>query len=129
MRINGIVKFIRYYPNGRIKSVGSCMDIDLVRQSRLGLFVKEVNDAPDPETHYVDTSGGVPAAHALATRPTMAVALDKPSILADGIDRATLSGFPAGATVHVRGATQTVDDGVLEVTSDIDGVFEISTLR
>lgn len=126
MRIHGRVRYVRYYPDGQIKSRGDCSDVDLVFQSRVGLLVMEIDAGDiDGSTHYIDVSGGRAATHALRERPRMALTLDKTTILSDGVDRATIVGLPVGATVRLRSLIQTVDDGMIEITSDIDGEFQI----
>ena len=126
MRINGRVSYIRYRPNGFIKSQGSCFEADFIHQSRVGLFVMEIDDVViNARTHYVDVSGGGPVNHVVALRPAMTLVLDKTSIIANGVDKATLTGIPPDAILHSQGRTQSVSDGTVEITSDFDDALDI----
>lgn len=76
-----------------------------------------------------DASGGLGgkyiAGGVLAPRPAMPASLDKTSIQATGLDKATISAIPAGATaavVDVNGRSDyTISDGLLEITADVAG--------
>jgi hypothetical protein len=67
-------------------------------------------------------------AGSLTARPATTCTLDKSTITADGIDTATLSSIPVGATVAVtdgNGITiYTVNDGTLEITADDPGTIK-----
>jgi hypothetical protein len=80
---------------------------------------------PNFMAHYI--AGSPPA---VTARPSPACPLDKPTITADGLDTATVSGIPTGASVRVtdsNGATDyTVNDGTLEVTADEPGTITIT---
>lgn len=127
MRIHGVARYIRYRLDGSIKSVGSCSGADLIFQSRVGLFVKEIEsgDTIDPLSHFVDVSSGRADTHVVALRPRMTLVLDKSTINADGTDKAIISGVPIGI-VRVRAERKIVNDGIVEITSDIEGAFDVS---
>jgi len=63
-------------------------------------------------------------------RPDNPAQLDKTSIVADGVDVATLSGVPVGAVVTLSAVgvleRVTVDDGVLEITAELPGDYTVS---
>lgn len=81
-----------------------------------------IDQPPDitPDRHYVT---GSPAA--VVQRPALGATLNKPSIAANGVDQAILSGVPAGATIKVRdvhGMSDYLADGTtLEITADEPG--------
>lgn len=76
----------------------------------------------DPETNYVD-----PATKEIRARPLLALSVDRTTIAADGVDKATISGVPAGARYAVLGTPLTgqVDDGTIEVTSTRRGAVTV----
>jgi hypothetical protein len=80
-------------------------------------------DAGIGRTHYALDG-------ALTARPLPACTLDKTTIIADGLDTATLSGIPAGSSVRVtdsNGTTDyTVNDGAMEITADEPGTITIT---
>lgn len=59
----------------------------------------------------------------IVERPTLA--FDKTTILADGEDKATLTGLPDPCTVLVDGTPYEVTGGTLQVTSDMPATYEI----
>ena len=68
--------------------------------------------------HYVD--GGL-----IVNRPTMPGTLDKPQILADGLDLATISNLPQPCTVTFSDQTYLVEDGEFAFTADIPGSYTV----
>lgn len=115
--------YIRYFPNGRIKSSGIVSQLgDLNRQNRLGLLLKQVPpDMVNVSEKYVDISGG-PGNHVVASRPVMSISIDKVSIQDDGIDKATITGLPVGTVITVNDQSEiTVNDGLFEFTTVLPG--------
>jgi hypothetical protein len=82
-------------------------------------------DEATPAAHYI--AGSPPT---VTTRPATVCTLDKTTIADDGLDTATLSGIPIGATVAVTDqngtTTYTVNDGTLEITADDPGTITIT---
>lgn len=72
----------------------------------------------DDLIHYVD--GGL-----IVNRPTMPCTIDKPQILADGNDLATISGLPEPCTVSFKGEEYEVTDGSFSFTANIPGIFTV----
>lgn len=108
--------FASYDPaTGKMYQYGTCSDGDLGIQP--GTVIEcgpEVRDS----THYV-LSGVVTA------RGTLTATLDKATIVADGVDTATLSPLPNPCEVSVNGSPVTVTDGSLEVTAALVGTYRI----
>lgn len=77
-----------------------------------------VSGQGDPALQYVSDE-------AIVDRPEMALTADRCEIAANGVATATITGIPAGAIVSVRGRTVQVMDGVLEVTADRPGRYEV----
>ena len=78
--------------------------------------------ALDPATQYV--IGGL-----AVERPESQAACDRLQINADGEDVATIAGLPQSCVVSISGpvsATFDVDDGELQFTASIPGVYRIS---
>ncbi|HWK45137.1 MAG TPA: hypothetical protein VNT30_10465 [Stellaceae bacterium] len=95
---------------GRIVQMGLCPPEMVSLQARAGLDVITVPDGTvfNDVTHYV-------VAGAVTPRPSLT--LDKTAIAANGTDTAILSGLPNPCTVFVDGTSQTVTDGVLELSA------------
>jgi hypothetical protein len=93
-------------------------------QVQAGTCIEVATDVSQ-NTHYFAGGWAVTARSALP-------APDKTSITADGIDAATWSDLPEGASVVVRALTGAVqstvvgDDGVFSFTSDAAGTFTIT---
>lgn len=111
---------------GLIKRVGSAMDGGggagtASSQAGAGESVL-IGVSASPETEYVDVATG-----AVKPRPTLGLSIDKTTIVADGVDAATISGIPAGAQYAIIGTSigGTVNDGTLEVTSAKKGKLEV----
>lgn len=71
--------------------------------------------------HYVVAGDAVP-------RPENPATLDVPTIAADGVDVATVSGIPTGTLATIDGPTIAaipVDDGSLELTADVPGTYTV----
>lgn len=77
----------------------------------------------DPSDKYV--VGG-----AVTLRPAMQATLDVPTIAANGTDKATISGVPAGARARVEDvngiSVYVVTDGRLEITADVAGSISVA---
>lgn len=65
-----------------------------------------------PATHFVATLGEVPT---LQDRPPLVVTLDKVTIVADGVDEATLTGLPDPCEIVIDADDPTVETTVAEV--------------
>lgn len=61
----------------------------------------------------------------LRARPHMGVSIDKTEIAADGIDKATVSEIPLGATVFVDDVPSDHIGHTLELTSDMPATYRI----
>lgn len=76
-----------------------------------------------PSGYYVADGRAVP-------RPRMGCVVSKTTILANGTDSLSISSVPAGAAVSIMDANgqhqYKVDDGILEITSDVVGSFRIT---
>lgn len=58
-------------------------------------------------------------------RPVMPGTLDKPQILADGNDLATISNLPQPCTVTFKGQQYPVEDGSFSFTANIPGSYTV----
>jgi hypothetical protein len=58
------------------------------------------------ETSYIQNGEAI-------SRPTMSIFLDKPSILADGVDILTISGIPVNANIKIRKDATLLQDTVI----------------
>lgn len=59
-------------------------------------------------------------------KPEMSLMLDTDTVPADGETLATISGIPAGTTAIVGDQLLIVDDGMLEMSFDLPGEYEVS---
>ncbi len=85
--------------------------------------IDDPNDSFTESTHYV-------AAGIVTSRPAMpVVTVDKNTLLADGVDKVTISGILQGAEIYVNGRMRATMDatGVLEYTTDLVGIQTIET--
>lgn len=76
----------------------------------------------DGATQYIVDGEPVP-------RPPNPAAINKTQLDADGADEAVLTGIPIGSTVDILGpvtSSTQVDDGDLEITVDVPGVYRIT---
>lgn len=82
--------------------------------------VYDIGSEADDSSHYIVNDTPVP----LAAQPAV---LDKTSIIADGVDAATLSGLPNPSTVTLlNDYTETiVTDGTLVFTADVPGKYRL----
>ena len=112
--------------SGRIKRTGVAMDAGggasaAASQAEAGEGVL-VGVTANPMTQYVDTSS-----NSVVARPSLILSIDKTTIVADGVDTATITGIPANATFAIpsRKLSGVISDGVLEVTSNVAGAFDV----
>lgn len=95
--------------------VGARENMD-AKPLQAGQTLVEIADEVSPQTHCWDGTEVVP-------RTAMGAALDRLTIPPDGTTAATLSGIPAGteATLFWAGGVtvEQIDDGVVEITSDV----------
>lgn len=64
----------------------------------------------------------------IVDRPSMSGTLDKPEILADGVDEATITGLPTECNVTVSGpvdGSTPVTNGTFAMTADIPGIYMV----
>ncbi len=87
-------------------------------QNQAGYGESWLVGSANPCFQYVDLVTGL-----IAQRPTMPGTLDKPQILADGLDLATISNLPQPCTVTFAGQTYLVEDGEFAFTADIHGSY------
>jgi hypothetical protein len=91
----------------------------------MGFIEVQEGQAIDREAQYV--SGG-----ALTARPASPCTLDKPTVLANGTDTATISSIPSGAVATITDAngtaTHTITDGVIELTGDDAGTIRVTVV-
>lgn len=112
--------FIVHDSNGVILRTGSCPDSMLLEQAQAGQTAIEgiANDV----TQYISVG-------AVTNKPALGSTIDKTTILANGIEIATISGLPnpTQATITGGGAssTMTVIDGVLALTFNVTGVYKV----
>ncbi len=111
--------------SGLIRRIGHAMDASgggQTARSQAAADEGVIVGIAHPETQYVD-----PATKEIRTRPVLALSVDRTTIAADGVDKATISGVPAGARYAVLGTTITgqVDDGTIEVTSTKRGALTV----
>jgi len=103
---------------GRIIRFGGCPASMVAIQAGPGETVLEVPETTvfNDITHYI-------VAGVVTPRPSLT--LDKTAIAANGLDTATLSGLPNPCTIFVDGTSQTVTDGVLELSATIAETWTI----
>lgn len=112
--------------SGRIKRTGVAMGADgggSLASAQAGSGEAVITGVTaDPRTEYVDTSTGQ-----IVPRPVMGLSIDKTSIAADSVDKATITGIPAGALYIIpsRRLSGVVNDGFLEITSAVAGAFDV----
>lgn len=101
--------------SGEITRIGTCREDDLALQ---GTIIAPVGDFVRDSTHYV--SAGV-----VTPKTASAAIIDKTTIVADGVDTATISGLPNPSLLDVNGSEVTVTDGTLELTTSLPGSYVI----
>ena len=98
-------RFVIPNPDGSIKSVNQCAEIDEGLQDPDAIFYDfETLGIVSDLTHYVD-------AGEITARAALAADFDTLTITADGVDEATLSGLPDPCTVYVDGVATEVTGG------------------
>lgn len=73
------------------------------------------------ETHWFDLT-----LKAVVERPSMPFTVQKPAVIADGLDVATIADLPSPCTVTIDGQIFEVDDGTVELTFDEPGKHTIT---
>ena len=120
-------KYAIHEKNGRITHVVVCMEkwakIQVVPEG--GGILEGPADMAELElasNYWVRDGQFVP-------KLTQPVAVSKTSIVADGTDKAVLSGVPLGALVHITGAVKygpaPVNDGEIVLTSNAHGKIAV----
>lgn len=104
---------------GQIMRTAWVTESEAALQAKPGeaVLVLDAGDQILELTSWVD--GG-----ALASRPAMPVSIDRSEIAADGVDEATVTGVPPGATVEMAGkpgAPVAVDDGEVVFSTPVAG--------
>lgn len=84
-----------------------------------GQDIVQCPSGTDPLTHYVDNGSVV-------SRPVLS--FDTTEIAPDDINTATLNGLPDPCTVYIDGTAYTIENGVLEFTTDQAGDYDIEIL-
>ena len=98
-------RFVIPNPDGSIKSVNQCAEIDQGLQDPDAIFYdQEVTGHVSDLTHYV-SGGGIVA------RAALTADFDTLTITADGVDEASLTGLPDPCTVYVDGVATAVTGG------------------
>lgn len=114
-------KFIVYRTaTGEILRTGSAPDDMIAIQAIAGETVIEgtANDI----TQYI-------AAGVVTNKPPMGCTIDKTTMIANGVEVATISGVPNPTTARVSGpasSTATVTDGTLQLTFDLPGTYKVA---
>ena len=110
-----IVTFaVRNIATGEITSTGYCPDYDLMLKPGVGEAVDLVDPDVKDDMHYYDGSEYI-------LRPLFGFIVPPLTIAVDATF--TVTGIPAGTTVHYAGGAEAVDDGILEWSSMAEGVF------
>lgn len=113
--------FIIHDALGQILRTGSCPDSMVADQLQPGETAIEgtANDA----TQYI--SGGI-----VTNKPAIGCTIDKTTMLANGVEVATISGLPNPTQARIVGGGSnqqvTVTDGALELTFDLTGVYKVT---
>lgn len=109
----------------------------IIYHQQTGFIRQSMDIASDEAILYQDLEWGVMA---VATPPSFSAdyvlsgvvtprpvlpAFDKTSILADGVDSATLSGLPDPCEVWINGQSIPVTGGVLELDADYPGTYRV----
>ncbi len=115
---------ILYDAEGRITStVGTYQPALKTRYDELGAAYIETREHFPGIDLFIDmyvVNGEV------VPRPEFPGTLDKTTIVANGTDTATLSGLPVPCVVRLDIQTFTVEDGSLEITSDMVATYNIN---
>ena len=110
--------FYKYDSNGKIFSVGKCIDGEENIQPTEG-FLTIAKGQPDLENDYIKDGK-------ITKRLEMPVTVDKTSIVADEKDKATISGIPKGTSIIIEGTDQGIcDDGYAEIKADYKGTYKV----
>lgn len=107
---------------GRFVAVRSMPDSAEVRNLYYSPGMAIIRGGFDCETQYM--YGG-----SVVDRPASQASCDRQEIAADGQDVATIAGLPQSCVVAISGpvsATFEVDDGELQFTASVPGVYRIS---
>ncbi len=114
------IHYVNYNKNtGEIISAGSgaAMHLDSVKNNEYGYLELK----GDHRLHYVNLE-----TEKLVDKIKFPVSINKTEILADGVDSAVISGIPAGTNARVGDDFYVVNDGILEITSDIPETIRVT---
>ncbi len=106
-----ILPYIEYANDGRIIQIGNAATgflADWLAEGRNIALVSEVPDHTVLTTHRIDNSGALPSLVPRDANPSR-------------VEGSSIVDIPVGSTVFVNASTLTVNDGVLELSSDIPG--------
>lgn len=112
--------YAEYFDSGRIHTVYSSTHSKSITPAS-GSSVLKVDRDIDLDADYIDVSGGFDV---LSVKASPSFSFDLPSIQADGIDTATISGLPAHTLVTwPDGEVTEINDGLLEFAVDLAGSY------
>lgn len=115
---------------GRIETTISVTDeeTELIESYKGSGYVEATGfDSVDVRTHYISGSD-------VLVRPSFSLALSKSTIIANGTDKATLTGVPSGATVTMDriggGSRSAVADGTtVEIAASLPGSYVLTVSK
>ena len=111
------VNFIQYNSTtGRVLHSGTCPSSTLHLQDVEGLVTLE--GIGSIKADYVD-------AGVVKAKTSFNLTLNKTTVTADGVDTITSSNVPLGTILRFDGETYEIDDGELEITLDVVGVYQL----
>ncbi|MCC4269212.1 hypothetical protein LL254_00630 [Marinobacter nauticus] len=109
-----------YDPQGKISRVYSGPESEALLQPGIGEQVALLSDGLDDTAAYVLGGQAVP-------RQPFDLHIDKPQIVADGNDTATISSVPAGTTIIWHdGQEDVVNDGQVQLSTDLPGTYTLT---
>ena len=108
----------QYHKRGKIISVfeGDQSSAEVCLEQYQSILEGEA----DPRIHYVDTE-----THQRTDKSSLTLALSKDTITADGVDEAQLTGLPIPCTVKISEEEVELDDGSLEFSTDMPGIYRV----
>ena len=113
------INYVKYDPNtGKIKHSGSCPERAIDLQVTAGLITL-VGDG-SYKTDYVDLD-------TLEIKPKTIFTLivNKLIVTADGVDNIVSTNVPAGTKLIFDGERYIIDDGIMDITLDVIGIYEL----
>lgn len=111
-----IVPYTVYDANGTILRTGTAPESMVSLQALDGEQV--IAEMANQLTDFIQ-NGTVTA------KPAIAARIDKTTLQSGGVDVATISGLPQPCTVHIESSSNTVTDGVAQISVNAPGDYSV----